>query len=254
VGSLEDLLQERLPKVTKAMATMIDKRIRFIVEESNFFQTSFLVKEGFLKRENFSAMFGMVGLADAVNYILKLEGSTEKFGTSSRGDEIGHSIMSVIKSIAGSHQGVYSQRTGNRYLLHAQVGASLSEEDKDNTPAHRIKVGEEPALPIHIRQAAPFHDYFLSGTGDLFALDQTYLTKLDAVLDIIEGAFESGARYITTYLKNNDLVRVTGYLVKRSDAMKAGAGQAVLRDTDILGYGTNENAHVFERRLRVDGE
>ncbi|MEW9123908.1 MAG: YjjI family glycine radical enzyme [Thermotaleaceae bacterium] len=254
VQSLEELLEERLPKVTKAMATMIDKRIEFLVEKSNFFQTSFLVKEGYLKRENFSAMFGIVGLADAVNYILDLEGEKERFGTSKRGDEIGHEILKCIEKIANEHKGVYSERTNNRYLLHAQVGASLSEEDQCNTPAHRIKVGQEPILPMHIRQAAPFHEYFVSGTGDLFALDQTYLNKLDAVLDIIEGAFALGARYITTYLHNTDLIRVTGYLVKKSEVNKASQGEAVLRDTDILGHGTNTLAHVFERRLRNDGE
>lgn len=252
VSSLEELMEDRLPAVTKAMATMIDKRIKFIVERSNFFQTSFLVKEGFLKRENFSAMFGIVGLADAVNYILELEGLNEKFGTSNRGDEIGHSILKLVDEIAGNHEAVYSERTNNRYLLHAQVGASISEEDKCNTPAHRIKVGDEPALPQHIRQAAPFHKYFTSGTGDLFALDQTYLTKLDAVLDIIEGAFASGARYITMYLNNTDLIRVTGYLIKKSEALKVRNGEAVLRDTDILGNGSNNMAHVFERRIRRD--
>lgn len=254
VSSLEELLEERLPKVTKAMATMIDKRIKFIVEKSNFFETNFLVQEGFIKRENFSAMFGIVGLADAVNYILKLEGLDEKFGTSKRGDEIGHSILKVVQHIALNHQGVYSERTQNRYLMHAQVGASLSVEDYDNTPAHRIRVGEEPILPIHIRQAAPFHEYFTSGTGDLFALDQTYLNKLDAVLDIIEGAFASGARYITTYLHNTDLIRVTGYLVKKSEAKKVTEGKAVLRNTDILGEGSNDRAHVFSRKIRKDGE
>jgi YjjI family glycine radical enzyme len=254
VKSFDELINDRLPKVTKAMATMIDKRVRFIVEKSNFFESSFLVKEGFIKRENFSAMFGIVGLADAVNYVLKLEGLDEKFGTSKRGDEIGHSILELVDNIANTHEAVYCERTNNRYLMHAQVGADLSEEDKDNTPAHRIRVGEEPILPKHLKQAAPFHKYFTSGTGDLFALDQTYLNHVDAVLDIIEGAFEEGARYITTYLHNTDLVRVTGYLVKKSDVMKVQNGEPVLRDTEIMGFGTNNNAHVFERRVRKDGK
>ncbi|OPJ59185.1 YjjI family glycine radical enzyme [Clostridium oryzae] len=254
VSSLNELLKEKLPRITKAMATMMDKRIKFIVEKSNFFETSFLVKEGFIKRENFSAMFGIVGLADAVNYILKLEGLSEKFGTSKRGDEIAHSILKVVEDIAKAHKAVYCERTDDQYLLHAQVGASLSEEDHYNTPAHRIAVGDEPILPVHIKQASPFHEYFTSGTGDLFALDQTYLNKLDAVLDIIEGAFASGARYITTYLHNTDLIRVTGYLVKKSEANRAGNGEAVLRNTAMLGNGSNTMAHVFDRRVRVDGK
>lgn len=254
VKSLDELLNEKLPKVTKAMATMIDKRVKFLVEKSNFFETSFLVKEGYLKRENFSAMFGIVGLADAVNYILELEGLKERFGTSLRGDEIGHSILKVVEGIANNHRALYCERTNDRYLMHAQVGASLSEEDYYNTPAHRVKIGDEPILPLHIKQAAPFHEYFTSGTGDLFALDETYLNKTEAVLDIIEGAFEIGARYITTYLNNTDLMRVTGYLIKKSEALKVSNGEAVLRDTDMLGYGSNDRAGVFDRRIRKDGE
>ncbi|WP_458119478.1 glycyl radical enzyme domain-containing protein [Mannheimia haemolytica] len=34
-------------------------------------------------------------------------------------------------------------------------------------------------------------------------------------MDIIDGSFAQGYRYITTYLKNTDLIRVTGYLVKK---------------------------------------
>lgn len=254
VKSMEELLIDRLPKVTKAMATMIDKRVTFIVEKSKFFETNFLVQEGFLSRENFSAMFGIVGLANAVNYMLKLEGLNETFGTSKRGDEIGHAILKVVDDIANSHEAVYSERTNNRYLMHAQVGASSSLEDYDNAPAHRIIVGQEPILPLHVKQAAPFHKYFTSGTGDLFALDQTYLNKPEAVLDIIEGAFASGARYITTYLNDTDIIRVTGYLVKKSEVRKVEEGKAVLRDTDIFGQGANDRAHVFDRRIRKDGE
>lgn len=36
------------------------------------------------------------------------------------------------------------------------------------------------------------------------------------MVDIIDGAFSLGYRYITTYLKNTDLIRVTGYLVKKA--------------------------------------
>ncbi|MBI9100450.1 MAG: DUF3029 family protein, partial [Spirochaetaceae bacterium] len=80
--------------------------------------------------------------------------------------------------------------------------------------------------------------------------DQTYLDHTDAVLDIIKGAFAKGYRYITTYLQNSDLIRVTGYLVKRSEVEKADNDEVVLRDTAILGSGTNKNAQVFNRKTR----
>ena len=41
-----------------------------------------------------------------------------------------------------------------------------------------------------------------------------------ALVDIIKGALEAGMRYYSGYLANNDVVRVTGYLVKKSELEK----------------------------------
>lgn len=252
--SLDELMNDLLPKVSEAMLSMIDKRINYLVEKSHFFETSFLVKEGYIQRDNFTAMFGIVGLADAVNHILECENIKERFGTSSRGDEIGHIILQTLEKLVNEHEGRYVERTNNRYLLHAQVGANLDNEDNGNTPAHRIPVGDEPALPLHLKQAAQFHKYFPSGTGDLFAFDQTNLNSLEAMGDIIKGAFNIGFRYITTYMQNSDLIRVTGYLIKKSEAEKVERNEVVLRDTAIMGHGTNKNARVFNRKTRKNGE
>ncbi|RRC94308.1 YjjI family glycine radical enzyme [Erysipelotrichaceae bacterium OH741_COT-311] len=249
-SSTEDMVNHLLPKVAKLALSTMDKRHRFLVEKSNYFKTDFLTKEGFLKRDNFTSMIAIVGLADAVNHFLALEGISETFGSSTRGDEIATMIMEKLKEVNDNHEGVYVERTKNRYLLHAQVGAGLHEEDKNNTPAHRVKVGQEPMLLDHLKQSAPFHKYFPSGTGDLFAFDQTYVDHLDAVVDIIDGAFALGYRYITTYLKNTDLIRVTGYLVKKSEVEKYRKGEVVLRDTTWYGSQTDDNAQVFDRSLR----
>ena len=49
----------------------MDERVRFIVEKSGFFESNFLVKEGLIHRDRFTAMFGMVGLAEAVNMVME---------------------------------------------------------------------------------------------------------------------------------------------------------------------------------------
>lgn len=249
-NSVDEMVNHLLPKVAKLALSTMDKRHKYLVEQSNFFNTDFLVQEGFIKRTNFTGMFAIVGLADATNHLLKQEGLNETFGQSKRGDEIATLIMDKLKEVTDNHVGLYAERTGNRYLLHAQVGASMHAEDKANAPAHRVRVGEEPTLLAHLKQSAPFHKYFPSGTGDLFAFDQTYVDHLDAVVDIIDGAFAQGYRYITTYLKNTDLIRVTGYLVKKSEVERFRKGEAVLRDTTWYGSGTDECANVFDRQLR----
>ena len=75
----------------------------------------------------------------------------ETFGKSQRGDEIATLIMDKLKKSRITMKACMLERTGNRYLLHAQVGASNREEDKRNAPAHRIRVGKEPTLLAHFK-------------------------------------------------------------------------------------------------------
>ena len=112
--SVEDMVNNILPKVAMLALSTMDKRIKYIVEKSNFFESSFLVHEGFLKRENFSGMFAIVGLADAVNNLLEKEGINETFGKSSRGDEIAIAIMDKLQEVNNAHVGAYSERTNDR--------------------------------------------------------------------------------------------------------------------------------------------
>jgi YjjI family glycine radical enzyme len=69
----KDFLENQLPYVMEIQARYMDERIRFIVEESGFFENNFLAKEGFISRDKFTAMFGLVGLADAVDILLEKE-------------------------------------------------------------------------------------------------------------------------------------------------------------------------------------
>ncbi|MFH5978252.1 glycyl radical enzyme domain-containing protein, partial [Clostridium perfringens] len=72
-NSVEDFLENVLPYVSTKMIQYIDERIRFLVEETQFFTSNFLVKEGFIQKKLFTGMFGVVGLAEAVNTLLGAE-------------------------------------------------------------------------------------------------------------------------------------------------------------------------------------
>ena len=58
--TVDEMVNELLPRVAKCALSTMDKRHKFVVEESNFFNTSFLEKEGFIKRTNFTGMFAIV--------------------------------------------------------------------------------------------------------------------------------------------------------------------------------------------------
>ena len=95
-----------------------------------------------------------------------------------------------------------------------------------------------------------FHKYFPSGTGDIFPIDVTVHRNTDYVLDIIKGAFGQEIRYMSFYGNDADVIRVTGYLAKRSEIEKLRAGNAVLQDTTELALGAANNCKVLERKVR----
>lgn len=247
-NSEKDFFENILPSYIDLMLSIMDKRIKYLVEESNFFKSSFLVKEGFISKDRFIGMFGLIGLSDCVNKLLEIKGINGVFGKSEEADDLAIKILEFIKIRVDKHKGVYTPYTGGKYILHGQVGASLMDEDDFNTPAHRISVGNEPELPEHLNQAAKFHEFFPSGTGDVFRFDQTYFNNINALKDILLGSFNKNFRYLSFYGANSDLVRVTGYLVKRSEVEKLKNNEVVRRSTTAFGKGTNERARVFDRK------
>lgn len=246
--NVKDFMDRELPYVLDVMARYMDARVRFEVEESGFFQSNFLAKEGFIHRDHFTGMFGMVGLADCVNLLMEKEGKTGRFGHDEEANALGVAIMDRIVEFNQNHQSPYCEISGGHYLLHAQVGLA---EDVNVTPGTRIPIGEEPEEMIdHLLVLEKFHRYFPSGTGDIFPIDTTVHKNPEYVLDIIKGAFKKNLRYLSFYEKDSDLIRITGYLVKRSEMNKLEKGQNVLQDTTALGLGAAKNGRILSRKVR----
>jgi len=245
-SSIEDFMDNVLPKYANLMAQHMDTRIKFMNEEASFFKTNFLIKEGFLDRKNFVGMFGMVGLAECVNTLLskdKLHG----YGHDKSADDLGEKIVKALDQLISQHKAPYSENGGNRYWLHAQVG--IEKDGPDSSPGCRIPIGAEPEILKQIQHSARFHKYFPTGIGDIFKFEETWIKKPEAVVDIIRGALGSGMRYFSGYCENNDVVRVTGYLVKRSELERLDRKEAVLNDASVLGQGSRDLANAFDRRV-----
>ncbi len=193
-------------------------------------------------------MFGMVGMAECVNILMELEGKKAVLVT------IRRQMTSVLRSwrqssaFNNAHVNPYCEATGGHFLLHAQVGIA---QDKNITPGTRIPIGEEPKELIdQLRHCSRFHKYFPSGTGDIFPVDVTVHKNPQFVLDIVKGAFQADLRYLSFYESDGDVIRVTGYLAKRSEIEKYQKGESVLQNTTQLATGATENGHVQERRIR----
>lgn len=247
--NLKDFRENQLPYVLDVMAKYMDERIRFMVEESGFFESNFLSLEGLVDKEKFTAMYGMVGLAECVNILLEKEGNTtDRFGHSAVADELGVSIMEQIDEFNRNHKNEHCAVTGCNFLLHSQVGI---ESDQGVSPGTRIPIGEEPDEMIdHLKNINLFQKYFPSGTGDIFPIDLTVHQNPSFVADIIRGAFTQQIRYLSFYSSDSDVIRVTGYLAKRSEVEKLQAGENVRQNTSGLARGAVENCKVLDRRVR----
>lgn len=249
--SEEQFLNELLPDCLRCMADYMSERIKFIVEKSGFFEANFLATEGLVERDRFTAMFGMVGLAECANYFMK---NGERYGHDAAADDLADRIMTVMEQFTENYTAPYCGISGHHLLLHAQVGIEkdyLSDPEHPITSGVRIPVGEEPEnMYAHLKHSARFHRFFPTGCSDIFPFDMTAAQNPAAVLDIVKGAFKLGHKYIAFYGENSDLVRITGYLVKRSEMEKWDNGQAVLQNTTQLGAPTYKGANLGGRKVR----
>ncbi|MCL4516778.1 MAG: YjjI family glycine radical enzyme [Firmicutes bacterium] len=259
--SRETILSTDLPHAARMLLAVMEARIRFIVEEARFFQHSFLASEGLVAPDRFTAMFGLVGLAEAVNLLMapgngnRMEygkSPAPRYGKNPEARELAMAIMGRLREAAATPV-PYCEASGGRALLHAQAGVT---EDADVTPGVRIPPGDEPELIEHLLWAAPFHAYFPTGISDIFHFDHTVRENPAAVADIIKGAFKSGMREFTFNLADGEFVRVTGYLVRRADLEAVARGRASRYDTSALAKDSVPNQGVLRRAIRrvVAGE
>lgn len=244
---IHEFLDSVLPEAVTALSSFMDAKIRFLVEESHFFSSSFLVKEGFLHRDRFTGMFGVVGLHEAVNILMEKEGKDARYGVDEEADALGKLIMDTLESLVQSHSNRYCEISGGHFVLHAQVGI---DSDIGISPGARIAIGEEIPLYNHLRHAGKFHKYFPSGTGDIFPFDSTYQKNPSSVLDIINGGFGAGMQYLSTYSADSDVIRITGYLAKRSEMEALDHGEVVQQNNTIWGLGEVHNGRILERKVR----
>jgi YjjI family glycine radical enzyme len=238
----DEFIHELLPKAVKNQLEYMDERIRFLVEETSFFQSSFLINEGLVDFKKFTAMFGLVGLAETVNKF-----SDERFGHDVSADEMGVEIIDLINTLVNQHENKYCEAFNGKFLLHAQVGI---DDDIGVSPGCRIPIGDEPDLATHLKQVSRFQKYFPSGIGDIFPFEKTYKENIPALVNIVEGAIKNNIRYLSLYSSDSDVIRISGYLVKRSEIEKLRNGSPVLRDTVVLGKGAVDHMKVLDRKVQ----
>jgi YjjI family glycine radical enzyme len=244
-GSRTSYLDELLPHYVELTAELMEARIRHVVERARFVEHSWLVADGLVHLDRFSAMFGIYGLAEAVSLVLEHEGRDGRYGYDVAADELAEQILRGVSDLVAVRPLPYCEGNGGRALLHSQSGI---DSDDGVTAGCRIPVGDEPPLLRHLQAIAPHHVLFPAGISDVLAFDETARRNPEAVVDVIRGAFRTGLRDFTFNLDSNDFIRITGYLVRKSDLATIDRGAR--HDSTFLGAGSVDRSHVDRRAAK----
>jgi YjjI family glycine radical enzyme len=242
-GSRDSFLNDLLPRFVELTAELMESRIRHLVEEARFFEHSWLAAEGLLSLDRYSAMFGVYGLAEAVSLVLEHEGGEGRYGHDAPANELAELILRRLADLVAARPLPYCDGNAGRALLHSQSGI---DSDLGVTAGCRVPVGDEPPLLEHLQAVSPHHALFPSGISDVLAFDDTTRRNPRAVVDVIRGAFRTGMRDFTFNLDSNDFIRITGYLVRKSDLVKIEEGAR--HASTFLGAGSVAQSHVDQRK------
>ncbi|GLO63976.1 glycine radical enzyme, YjjI family protein [Vibrio sp. MACH09] len=240
----QHFMSETLPHYCQLMFELIEARTSFLHGDSHFFN-SFLVEEELIYEDRFAPMFGIYGMAETVNILHQKSNKEGRYGVDSEANQLGHSISAKLDSIVKNTPVSYGWH--GRALLHAQGGISL---DKEVTPGVRIPYGDEPDPVSHIQALAAHHQYYSSGISDILTIDETVKDNPQAMFQLAKGALSIGFREFTANVASNDLVRVTGYMIKLSDIAKF-SQQGSRTNTTGLGAEAAENTNILNRKPRV---
>jgi YjjI family glycine radical enzyme len=249
-GTADEFLAATLPHFVDLTAELAEARIRSLVEEQGFYEHHWLSTEGFIDVHRFSAMFGIFGLAECVNLLMQYEGREGTYGHDQAANALSIRVVERVAELVAARPMPYCDGGNGRCYLHSQSGIDL---DHEVTAGTRIPVGTEPALLEHITTCAPHHHLFASGVSDIFHMDDTAVRNPQAVVDIIRGAFASGMRDFTFNLDSNEFVRITGYLVRKSDLAAIAATGSARHSSDHLAAGSENSFHLTQRSVKRIG-
>lgn len=245
--SYEDFLNSKLVDAIDSLCELIIKRSEFIVEEAKFFESCFLSREGFIHRDKFTSMAGVFGLYECVEFISK----GLKLGVDEEANEMAVRIIDKAYECVKQYKLRYAIELGQKIGFHAQSGIDT---DLNTTAGVRLRVGEEVDLFSQIKIEGRLQHYFDTGVSDIYIFESTAKKNIQGVLKIIKGAMKNGNKIIALNTSDSELVRITGYLVKKSDLEKYQNGESVRESTVMLGAGSIKNGKILDRKVVKSSE
>ena len=177
------------------------------------------------------------------------QGSDATYGHDAEANELSYRITRAISNFVNTRSMPYCEGNDGHALLHSQSGI---DSDLAVSAGTRVPIGDEPGMFEHIDAVAPHHDLFAAGVSDIFHVEDTARRNPKAMVDIIRGAFVRGMRDFTFNLATNGFIRITGYMVRKSDIADFEESGSRHGST-LFGAGSVQNSHVEDRNVKRVG-
>ncbi|GAJ75279.1 LOW QUALITY PROTEIN: hypothetical protein JCM18905_1038 [Vibrio sp. JCM 18905] len=234
-----DFLNSVLPLYHQLMVELMDARSTHLHEKSNFFQ-GFLTQE--VDRVPFRTnvwhlWYGRSG-EPSVRKRRPNGGAVRK-----RTCECFCSCFSHTGETSGVNPQNMVWMAKRSYMLKAVLAILV-------TPGVRLPYGTEPDPVTYVQATAEHHQYYRAGISDILTIDETVKSNPEAMFNLCKGGVNAGYREFTANVASNDLIRVTGYMVKLSDIAKYDA-EGSRTNTTFLGAEAAKNTGILDRSPRV---
>ena len=232
-------LATTLPRYVELTAELMEARIRSLVEEQRFFDTHWLRTEGLIDIDRFSAMFGIFGLAECVNLLMAYEGR-DRDGEARYGHDADADALAGYGRRAGRRAGRRPPDAvlrGRRRRAATCTARAASTSTSASPPAPASRSATSPACSSTSPRARrtttcspPASATSSTSTRPPSATRRRWSTS---------SAARSSAACATSRSTStrNEFIRITGYLVRKSDLVDIAECGVVRHSSDQLAAG-----------------
>ena len=214
--------------VDRAVATLVPAAREALAR----LEDHWLLREGLIGADRFTAVVGVHGVAEAVQELLARDGVRAPDGGPARygpdpaaSDRAGDLLARVAARVAATPVPGCTA-TGGHPVVQAWAA---SPETSPGTAGGAVPEVSRPSLYRHLRALVPAQRHLLGGVADTVTVEPVVEHNPDAVVAVLRGAFAEGVRELAVDVAGNGFSRVTGYLRRERDiaALRAAAAEQV---------------------------
>ncbi len=231
---LESVLPVRVGRALYRLRLLVRDR----VEGSTFFEDSWLVREGLVHRDRFTAVLELAGVAEAARRALGVDTASPEPELIA---EAALRITDRVAELVAAESLPYCDGTAGRAMLRGAAGTGLGavfDPADRSVPVDPGRLEPPPPRPYEgLRAAAPLSAMFPAGICEQVSLDPAVVENPRAAEDLLRGALRVGVPEVAASVAVDAgpvTPRVTGFYARRRDvvALREAAARKV---EEILG-------------------